>query len=146
MIKVAEAQHGQVKRLLGAPAADWVEKVSLYVFNTRKDFVEFARTIENREVDANTSSSSNLGVSEPYVVVVDPLAGKEEEPAAARRKPHTKKGEEKEAPGAERTLAGLLTENLGAGAVAAQGNSPRWLVRGVGAFLSSQVEPRSPLL
>ena len=51
-LKVAEAQYSQLKRLLGAPATDWVEKVSLYVFNNRKDFVEFARTIENREVDA----------------------------------------------------------------------------------------------
>ena len=28
--------------------------------------------------------------------------------------------------------------------MAAQGKSPRWLAYGVGAFLSSQVEPRSP--
>jgi Planctomycete cytochrome C len=142
-IKLLEAQHSQLKRLLGASATDWVEKVSLYVFNDRKDFVEFARTIENREVDAGVSSSGNLTVPRPYVVVVDPLAGKKEEPAATRRKPRIRKGEE--APtGAERTLVGLLVENLGERAVAAQGKSPRWLAYGVGAFLSSQVEPRSP--
>ena len=53
-----ETQFTQLKRLLGAPATDWVEKVSLYVFNSRKDFVEFARTIENREVDASVSSAA----------------------------------------------------------------------------------------
>ncbi len=144
-IKVAEAQHSQLKRLLGAPATDWVEKVSLYVFNDRKDFIEFARTIENREVDASVSSSGHLTVPQPYIVVVDPLAGKKEEPAASRRKPRSKRGEEKEAPaGPDRTLAGLLAETLGESTVAAQGKSPRWLAYGVGAFLSSQAEPRSP--
>jgi len=144
-IKVAEAQFGQLKRLLGAPATDWVEKVSLYVFNNRKDFVEFARTIENREVDASVTSSGNLTVPQPYVVIVDPLAGKKEEPAASRRKPRSKRGNEKEAPaGSDRTLAGLLAETLGESKVAAQGKSPRWLAYGVGAFLASQVEPRSP--
>jgi len=144
-IKVAEAQHSQLKRLLGAPATDWVEKVSLYVFNDRKDFIEFARTIENREVDASVSSSGHLTVPQPYIVVVDPLAGKKEEPAASRRKPRSKRGVEKEAPaGPDRTLAGLLAETLGESTVAAQGKSPRWLAYGVGAFLSSQAEPRSP--
>jgi len=144
-IKVAEAQFGQLKRLLGVPATDWVEKVSLYVFNNRKDFVEFARTIENREVDASVTSSGNLTGPQPYVVIVDPLAGKKEEPAASRRKLRSKRGDEKEAPaGSDRTLAGLLAENLGESTVAAQGKSPRWLAYGVGAFLASQVEPRSP--
>ncbi|HMF38752.1 MAG TPA: c-type cytochrome domain-containing protein [Isosphaeraceae bacterium] len=144
-ITAAEAQHSQLKRLLGLPATDWVEKVSLYVFNDRKNFVEFARATENREVDASVSSSGHLTVPQPYVVVVDPLAGRKEEPAASRRKPRSKRGEEKEAPaGADRTLAGLLAENLGESTVAAQGKSPRWLAYGVGLFLSSQVEPRSP--
>jgi hypothetical protein len=144
-VKAAEAQYSHLKRLLGAPATDWVEKVSLYVFNDRKDFVEFARTVENREVDGIVSSSGNLTVPQPYVVVVDPLAGKKEEPAALRRKPRTRRGEEKEtAGGSDRTLAGLLAETLGERAVAAQGKSPRWLAYGVGAFLASQVEPRSP--
>jgi hypothetical protein len=144
-IKFAETQHSQLKRLLGAPATDWGEKVSLYVFNARKDFIEFARRIENREVDASVSSSGHLTVPQPYIVVVDPLAGKKEEPAASRRKPRGKRGDEKEAPaGPDRTLAGLLAETLGEKAVAAQGKSPRWLAYGVGAFLSSQAEPRSP--
>ena len=38
---------------------DWVEKVSVYVFSTRKDFVEFVRTVETREIDADTVSSAS---------------------------------------------------------------------------------------
>ncbi len=145
-IKVAEAQHSQLKRLLGAPATDWIEKISLYVFNDHKDFIEFARTIENREVDPGVSSSGRLTVPQPYIAVLDPLAGKKEEPAASRRRPRGKRAEEKEAPtgsNPDRTLAGLLAETLGERAVAAQGKSPRWLAYGVGACLSSQAEPRS---
>jgi hypothetical protein len=144
-VKAMETQYSHLKRLLGAPATDWVEKVSLYVFNDRKDFVEFARTVENREVDVRVSSSGNLTVAQPYVVVVDPLGGKKEEPAAPRRRPRGRRGEEKEAAsGSDRSLAGLLAQNLGESAVAAQGKSPRWLAYGLGAFLASQVEPRSP--
>jgi hypothetical protein len=144
-VRAMETQYANLKRLLGSPATDWVEKVSLYVFNDRKDFVEFARTIENHEVDTGVSTGGNLAVPQPYVVVVDPLGGKKEEPAAARRKPARKKAEEKEAAGgSERTLVGLLTESLGDATVAAQGKSPRWLSEGLGAFLSAQVEPRNP--
>jgi hypothetical protein len=115
-VKAMEAQYNHLRRLLGAPATDWVEKVSLYVFTDRKDFVAFARGVENRDVDASVWTGSSLNAPQPYVVVVDPLAGKKEEPAAARRKARTKKGEEKEkeAPaGSDRTLLGLLTESLG---------------------------------
>jgi len=144
-VKAAEFQHGQLKRLLGAAASDWVEKVSLYVFNDRKDFIEFARTIENREIDRSVSSSGHLTGPQPYIVVIDPLAGKKEEPSASGRRPRGKRVEEKEtAAGPDRTLAGLLAETLGEATVAAQGKSPRWLASGVGAFLSSQAEPRSP--
>jgi hypothetical protein len=146
-IKVAEVQHSHLKRLLGAPATDWVEKVSLYVFNTHKDFIEFVRTIENREVDATISSSGHLTGPQPYIAVIDPLAGKKEEPAASRRRTRGRRGNEQEAPAgasSDRTLAGLLAETMGESTVAAQGKSPRWLASGVGAFLSSQVEPRSP--
>ena len=140
-----ETQYSHLKRLLGSPATDWVEKVSLYVFADRKDFVEFVRSVENREVEANVSSGGNLAVPQPYVVAVDPLGGKKEEPAAARRKARTKKGEEKEASGGtDRTLLGLLTESLGDTTLAAQNKTPHWLSQGFGAFMAAQVEPRSP--
>ena len=84
-LKVLEKQLTQLKNLLGAPAIDWGEKVSIYVFNDRKDFIEFARTIESREVDASASSSGHLTGPQPYIAVVDPMSGKKDEPAALRR-------------------------------------------------------------
>ncbi len=144
-LKVADFQYVQLKRLLIGPATDWVEKVSIYVFNDRKDLVEFARTIENREVDAGVSTTGNLTVAEPYIAVVDPLAGKKEEPSAARKKSRSRKSEARETPaGSDRTLPGLVAETVGEATVAAWGKSPRWLAYGVGSFLSWQVEPRSP--
>ena len=144
-IKVADVQYAHLKRLLGGPATDWVEKVSIYVFNDRRDFIEFARTIENREVDAGVSTSGNLTIAEPYIAVVDPLAGKQEEPSVARKRLRNRRGEAREtAASSDRTLPGLLAETLGEATVAAQGKSPRWLSYGVGAYLSWQVEPRSP--
>jgi mono/diheme cytochrome c family protein len=144
-VKAMEAEYMSLKRLLGSPATDWVEKVSLYVFNDRKDFVEFARTVEQHEVSAEVSASGNLAVPQPYVAAVDPLGGKKEEPSASHRRPRGKKADEKEAAGGpDRTLIGLLTEHLAESAVISQGKSPRWLAQGFGAFLSAQVEPRSP--
>lgn len=144
-VKAMEAQYGHLRRLLGSPATDWVEKVGLYVFADRKDFVEFTRSVENREVEANVSSGGSLSVPSPYVVAVDPLGGKKEEPAAARRKARTRRGEEKEAAaGAGRSLLGLLTESLADATLAVQNKTPRWLSQGVGAYMAAHLEPRSP--
>ncbi len=82
-LKILDRQYALLKNLLGSPTMDWVEKVSVYVFNTRKDFVEFVRTVEAREIDADTVSSAKLTGAQPYVAVVDPLGGKKEEPAEA---------------------------------------------------------------
>ena len=146
-LKVMEAQYTQLKRILGAPATDWVEKVSLYVFNDRKDFVEFVRSVESREVDVSIAITGSLAVPQPYVAVTDPRGGKNDGPAAAKRKPRIRKGEEKDAAsGGERTLSGLLTESLGEAAVAAQGKSPRWLACGLGAVMAAQVEHGGPFV
>jgi hypothetical protein len=144
-LKVMETQYGHIRRMLGAAAANWVEKVGVYVFASRSDFIEFVRSVENREVESGDMSTGRLAVPQPYVAVVDPLGGRAEEPGAARRKGRTRRGEDApaEAAGTDRTLNGLLTEALGASAVASAGNPPRWLVHGVGAFLACQVEPRS---
>jgi hypothetical protein len=145
-VKALETQYTQLKRLLGAQATDWAEKVSLYVFNNRKDFVEFVRTVESRELDPGIATSGNFKVPQPYLTAADPQSGKNDEPAVAKRRPRTRRGEEKEAGSGERTLTGLLTESLGEATVAAQGKSPRWLAHGVGEFLAAQVEPRSPFV
>ena len=52
-IKAMETQYGHLKRMIGSPATDWVEKVSLYVFSNRNDFIEFVRSVESREVDVD---------------------------------------------------------------------------------------------
>jgi mono/diheme cytochrome c family protein len=142
-LKILDRQYALLKNLLGSPTMDWVEKVSVYVFSTRKDFVEFVRTVETREIDADTVSSAKLTGAQPYVAVVDPLGGKKEEPAQ-KRKARSKRGEDKDSISPDRSLAGLLTEALGTAVVASAGDPPRWLKEGIGTYLAAQVEPRSP--
>ena len=139
-----EAQHGNLKRILGAKATDWPEKVGVYVFNDRKDLIEFIRTVEGRDVDLEVRSSSRMSVTQPYVAVLDPARGREDlSPATRRRAGRSKKGDEgTSSAGEDRTLAGLLTEALGVGAVDAAGKSPGWLSAGIGAYLAGRVEPR----
>jgi hypothetical protein len=147
-LKVMEAQHGHLRKFLGA-AANWVEKVGIYVFASRKDFIEFVRSVQNRELEPDDVSAGMLSEAQPYVAVVDPLGGRNEEPGAGKRRPRTKRPEEGQAEGAlaDRTLNGLLTEALGKAAVASAGsdpaNCPRWLALGIGGYLACQVEPRS---
>jgi len=146
-LKVMDGQYGQLKRLLGAAAADWVEKVSLYVFTSRKDFIEFVRSVEKREdVDVDEFSSGRLSVPQPYVAVVDPAGGTNEEPGGTKRKTRGRRGEEGQGAGgiADRTLNGLLTEALASSALISAGRPPRWLALGVGSYLAAHVEPRSP--
>ncbi len=145
-LKVLEAPYGQVKKYLGATAADRVEKISIYVFASRKDFIEFGRSVESRpEVDADVAASGSLSVPQPYVAVVDPAGGRQEEPAGAKRRTRTRRGDEGqgEGGGADRSLNGLITEELTASTVTSSGKPPRWLALGIGSYLASRVE-RSP--
>jgi mono/diheme cytochrome c family protein len=144
-LKQMETQYGQLKKLLGPSAMEWVEKVSLYVFSSRKDLIEFVRAVETRELDAEDAASARFSVEQPYVAVVDPLGGKPEDPAAARRRGRSRRGEDGQGEGnsADRTLNGLLAEAVDSTAVASAGNPPRWLVLGIGSYLAAQVEPRS---
>ncbi len=144
-IKTMETQYGHLKRLLGSPTTDWPEKLSLYVFSNRKDFIEFVRTVEAREVEADAHASAKLSIPQPYLAVFDPAGGKKDDPAAGKRRARSKRGGDAEAEsgGADRSLDGILTEALGAGAVASSGTAPRWLALGLGSYLSEKVEPRS---
>jgi hypothetical protein len=144
LFKPMEIQFSRLKRLLGSPSMDWVEPVSLIVFTNRKEFTEFVRSVERRDPDADEAAIANLVMPQPFVAAVDPLGGKKEDPAA-RRRGRPKKGEDTESQSGDRTLLGLLTEALGSGAVSAAGTPPRWLVKGIGSYLASQVEPRSSL-
>jgi len=144
-LKVMEAQYGHIRRILGAAAGNWVEKVGIYVFASRNDFIEFVRSVESHDVEADEASIGRLAVPQPYVAVVDPLGGRKEEPGAGKRRARTKRGEEGPGEGvlADRTLNGLLTEALSRSAVESAGNPPRWLAVGIGSYLAAQVEPRS---
>ena len=147
-LKVMDQKYAQLAALLskpGAKALDWAEKASLYVFNDTNSFVEFARNVENREVEPGTVGSANFGVPQPYVAVIDPLNGKEEPPAAAtpKRTARSKKSEDDEAPAATRSLAGVLTENFASGVLSNAGKPPLWVTLGVGAYLASTTDPRA---
>lgn len=143
-LKAMETQYANLRRLLGPGATQWAEKVSLYVFSDRKDYVEFVRTVEQREVDAEEAGHGDLGKPEPYVVAADPQdAAAKSEPAAKRKTSRRRRGErDADDGGATRSLVGLLTENMVESAVLADGKSPRWLATGLGLLMASQVERR----
>ncbi len=148
-VKSMETQYGHLRRLLGSPVTDWPEKVGLYVFSTKKDFIEFVRTVEDRDAEADTQVSAKLAIAQPYLAVIDPAGGKKEESGSGRRRSRSKKGDSKDADasaGTDRSLAGLLTELLGTSVVTAAGAAPRWLSQGLGTYMAAQVEPRSPYI
>jgi hypothetical protein len=145
-LKVLDKQPGHLKRYTGLPTTDRVEKISLFVFSNRKEFVEFVRSVEKNEVEADTLSSGQLSVDQPYLAVVDPAGGKKEEPGASKRKGgRSRRNDEKDtdSTGSDRTLAGFLTETLGKATVESAGKPPRWLVVGIGSYFASLVEPQS---
>jgi Planctomycete cytochrome C len=148
-LKALETQFSHLKRILGSTAGDWPEKISIYAFSSRNDFVEFIRTVEGRQdVEAEEASSARLSVPQPYLAVIDPQGGRKDEPGSGtptRRKSRSRRVDERAAEGsADRNLLGLLTESLGSGVVSSAGNPPKWLAYGIGTYLASQVEPRSP--
>ncbi len=141
-LKTLEEQRIRVGTLLGSELASALtgpEKVSVYVFNEVNPFAEFVRSIEHREVEEGSHADGRLDVEAPYLVAVDPLRGGEE-PKPARRS--SRKDDEPTGP--ERSLTGLLSEQLGIAATRAGGKPPTWLAQGLGVYLASQVEPRSP--
>ncbi len=143
LLKAMEPQYANFQRLLGAAAPKWAEKVSLYVFNDRKDYVEFVRTVEQREVDSEEAGHGNFGVPEPYVAVADPRDSLDKKATSARRKRPRRGAREADDQATPRGLIGLLTQNMAESAVRAEGKSPRWLAVGVGTFLASLTEPRA---
>lgn len=142
-VKAMDGPYNHLKRLLGPTVMEWPEKVSLYVFSSNNEFVEFVRSVEGRDVDSQEPRFSvRFNVPQPYIAALDPAGGKKEEPP--RRRGRGKRAEDAEDAGTERSLLGLLTEGLGEGSVAVAGNAPRWLREGMGAYLAAAAEPRSP--
>ena len=145
-LKVLDKQPGHLKRYIGLPATERVEKISLFVFADRKALVEFVRSIEKNEIEADTQTWGQLSVDQPYLAVIDPAGGKEA--GASRRKGgRSRRNDEKDmdSAGSDRTLDGILTEALAKATLESAGKPPRWLVEGIASFFASRVEPRSQL-
>ncbi len=149
LVKLMDGQFDQVRKLLtppGVPVLNGPLKISLYVFNDPNGFIELARTIENRDPEPNTVALANFGNETPYLAAVDPLAGRDEAPIVGKKPKAGKRASDDSTGGPERTLAGLLTEQLAAASLSAARDSkaPKYLILGLGAFYASRVEPRSP--
>ncbi len=138
LTKDLERELGILKSMLsrtGKPALDIAEKYSVYVFAEQKDYVEFVRGVENREVEDGVAAHANLQVESPYIAAIDPLAGRE---ASTDKSARAKKEQ-----AAARTLAGVVVEQFAAAAANQAGKPPRWLSLGLGAYLSSKLEPKA---
>jgi Planctomycete cytochrome C len=148
LLQTMEAQYTLTNKMLStsrAPVLNPAEKISLYVFKDTIPFVEFVRTNENQEVESGEQARAKLGIETPYIVAIDPAMGGEEVAQTPTKKgARGKKKAEESAGGPERTLAGVLTEQLVAAAANKAGKPPRWVSLGLGAFTASHLEPSSP--
>ena len=148
LLQVMEAQFTLANKFLSTGRATALlpaEKLSLYVFKDQSSFVEFVRAVENQEVEPGEQARAKLGVETPYLVAVDPANGGEEVSQAPSKKgSRNKKKAEESVGGPERTLAGLLTEQLVSAAANKVGKPPRWVSLGLGAFVASNLEAGSP--
>lgn len=156
VLKAMEARLTLANQLL-APSRDKAvgagEKVSLYVFKDRNTFVEFVRTAENQDVEADEQARAKLDIESPYVVALDPAGGGEESSAApAKKSSRTSRGKRAAASdpssggggGATRSLAGIMTEALVPAIATRAGKPPRWVSLGLGTYLASGIEGGSP--
>lgn len=133
----------------GASFFDPNAKIGLIVFNNRNSYVEYVKATQNRAVDANESASPHQQGPDLFLAAVDPSGGaatSADSEASSKKKTakssRKKKGEASSGP--ERTLTGVLAEQLGEGAAVKAGKMPRYLRQGLGAHLGSLVESGSP--
>ena len=151
LMKALDTQKKTLAQILGPPsnnAINGAEKISVYVFNDLASYVEFVRSVESRELEQGIEAHGKLDVEHPYLVAADPLNGGVETLSAATTGTAKKSSKSKKAQvadevheGPDRSLPGLLTEQLGVSATNASGKPPRWLSYGLGAFLASKVDP-----
>jgi mono/diheme cytochrome c family protein len=148
LIQAMDKQYDTANKLFSTsknPALNPTEKIGIYVFKEPAQFVEFVRSIENADVEMGEMARAKLTAESPYVVAVDPAHGGEEASSTpARKGVRGKKKADESAGGPERSLAGILTEQLVVGAAAKAGKPPRWVSLGLGAFMASHLEPGSP--
>ena len=144
VLKAMDAQLATAGKYLGLPRdkpTGSAEKISLYVFKDRNTFVEFVRTHENQDVEADEFARVRLNTESPYIVALDPAGGGEESAAAPTRKSaRSKKGSSGESGGAPRSLAGAMGEAMVVGLANQAGKPPRWVSLGLAAYLASSAE------
>ena len=145
-IKVMETQYGHLKKLLGSPA-DRLGRKSEPLCLLQSERLH--RVCPNGRVARSRCRRSVVReVVDPATVPGGRRSGGGQERGTGGREAEgaveTRRGSDAESGGADRTLAGVLTEALGTGVVASSGNAPRWLAEGIGSYLAAQVEPRSP--
>jgi len=145
-VKAVESQFGAVRGLLGASAVDWGEKASLFVFHDAASFAEFVRGNENRDVERGDTGTARFNIPQPYVAVLEPAGGRSGESSApekaspAPRKGRSRRGDDEASVGGDRTLPGVLTEQLFLGAAGKSGKYPRWVTLGSAAVVASRVD------
>ena len=147
LLKAMEAQYTLANKLLSSakgPALSPTEKISLYVFKDQNTFVEFVRTFENQEVEPGETARARFDVESPYLVAVDPANGGEESAGAFKKGAKKSKKGDDSIGGPERSLLGLMTEQLITATANRAGKPPKWIALGLGAYASSQVEAGSP--
>lgn len=146
LLKNLERRIDQLRGLLGPTPASGLEgpiKVGLYVFKDGAPYAEFVRGVENRELEPGATAHANFNVEAPYVVAVDPLGGAADPNLNRKPAPRPRGKKDSEPSGPDRSLEGLIVEQLATAAATKAGKAPRWLASGLGAYLSSQVDPRS---
>ena len=145
VMKGMDTAYAQLRALLsrpGEPALDWPVKTTLFAFNDQTSLVEFARTLENRELEASDAGTANFGTQEPYIAVVDPIGGREEPSASARKASRSRRTDDDGAVN-ERSVAGMMAEQMALGVLKNEKNAPSWLCLGVGAYYAAALDPKS---
>jgi len=147
IVKLMDTQHNTIQSLVAPQAPrEPLEKISFYVFNERAHFVEFVRSLEDREVDRDEQRSVALTGEAPYIAVIDPLGGRDEPVSTTKRTSRSrKKARQESMEGPDRSLGGLLTDSLTVGMIErVSKNPPLWLSQGLGAYFGSRIDLQSP--
>ena len=98
-----------------------------------RDFIEFVRSVEKSEIEADTSCRRASWRSVNLIWPSSIQRGarrRTRRPASGRGAVQTRRGKGRGKHGGDRSLAGILTEALGKATVASAGNPPRWLAMG----------------
>lgn len=146
LLRVADAQYPQILSLIAPEESrQGVQKIGIYVFNEKSQFVEFIRSVESRELSQGDQGSADLEGSEPYVAVLDPFGGREEPASTSKRSSRSKRRRRDDSAEVDRSLGGLVTDTLTTAIAKREGEKcPAWLSLGLGSYFGSRLDPRSP--